>query len=249
MHKKTSLYKIIFEYFKIPLEENDEYCISTQEYFKIENTTVIPDITIKNSKNVYLVEVKVDSRFNRYFFNNEEINQVELYAKIENAKIITLTKSFSSISSLKLTSCYWYGIYEIFSKYDGIDKVENYLANQFCMYLEDYGMSGKKVSNKVEGFSNIINILDESLKVLYDKFGAEDVHQIKYFFEPDKEAMGFYFTYKEKKGFFCLYASEANKIYFSYDDRYSTNEREIELIDDFYDMSLLEQLNYIKNRT
>jgi len=80
---KTSLAENIFYYFGIPVNRNEyeKVKISSQKIYNVEGKKLIPDLTIQSDTNtIYLIEVKVDSKFNKYVDSENEIEK-KLYRR------------------------------------------------------------------------------------------------------------------------------------------------------------------------
>lgn len=243
---KTELAKTILSYFGITLTNYTSIEISTQKQYKVGRITVIPDITIMCNQVQYLVEVKVDSRFNRYTLHRKNIDQVELYSHIDNSKIITLTKCLRSESEVEHIKCYWYGIYSILNEYKSLNTIEEFLVHQFMCFLMENGMGTEKVEKDID-LTDAGKLFDQALSAIKEKFNNLSIGNIKFFFEPENEAIGFYFKHLQKQGYICLYANKKNQLFITLDDSSQQNEYSIHLTNEYFSKTMKEQIEFIKD--
>lgn len=244
---RTLLVGKIMSYFEIPFNDYSDIDISSQEQFICGKKKTIPDLTIRtNTECIYLIEVKVDSKFNRYKYQNKMVDQVELYSNIPNAKVITLTKALWSKTSVKHKKCYWYEVYSLLQNYISENEIEKYLLSQYCEYLYANGMGVRRVDNVSLSIKNIGVLIDQSIKAIHEKYNSNNIKDIKYFFEPDNESIGVYFKYIGKQGYCCMYYTDPDKLFVSIDDSDEENQYSIKLTDEYFSSDIENQIKFIK---
>lgn len=244
---KTLLVSKILSYFEIPFHDYSNIDISSQEQFVCGKKKTIPDLTIRtNTECIYLIEVKVDSKFNRYKHQNKKIDQVELYSIIPNSKVITLTKALWSTTNVKHKKCYWYEVYNLMQNYISENEIEKYLLSQYCEYLYINGMGGRKVDNVSLSIKNIGVLIDQSIKAIQEKYNSINIKDIKYFFEPDNESIGVYFKFNNKQGYCCMYYTDPDKLFVTIDDSNEENQYSIKLSDEYFSNDIENQIKFIK---
>ncbi len=129
------------------IDDISGYKVETQQEFIIGgNKKVIPDITIKdtNENIIYLIEVKVDSKF--------RMNQIEDY-KMICKDVISITKYFNDSDALNNNEkIRWFEVSSLLRNYKSNIHSEIFLIDQFVNFLNEEGMEMKKVDiTLVEG--------------------------------------------------------------------------------------------------
>lgn len=125
----------------------DSLVISTQTTYRIPGKNTKPDISIVLNDLLYLVEVKVDSSLNLYWYRKKSVDQIELYKKIGNVqKIVILEKRFNPSSAID-DGCHvsWYRIGVIAKNSRNDDGPWNFLMDTFLELLEENGMTAERV--------------------------------------------------------------------------------------------------------
>jgi len=123
--------------------------IYTQKTFYAGDTKVIPDIVIEDKSEITIIEVKVDSKINHYNIDNDSINQIELYKKIDsidkNVKnVFLLTKKIVAADNIgKHKIKLWSSIY------DFLKNTNDFVIKKYLVFLEEYEMSSVKLTKDV----------------------------------------------------------------------------------------------------
>jgi len=167
---------------------------------------------------------------------------------INNSQIITLTKSLWSNCSIEHKKCYWYGIYNILEAISTDDNVEQYLINEYKMYLTINGLGTRKVVKENMNIKNIGYLFDQALKAIQEKYNSSNITHIKHFFEPHNESIGVYFKHRVNQGYCCMYYDKPNTLFVTLDDSKEDNEYSFILERKYFDSNIDEQIQYLKDK-
>lgn len=129
---------------------------------------MIPDISIYNDKDTFLLEVKVDQKLNVYKYKKEKVDQIKLYKKIDNIKdVYIIEKRYNDTKELEPDHhINWTKIAEIAKESLDKDRDEYFLLNCFIELLKENNMSIEKVNEisiGVSALSNLMKIFDSVL--------------------------------------------------------------------------------------
>lgn len=150
------------------LEVISQIQVDTQKQFAVavkknKSLKVIPDITIHSKRGLVLIEVKVNSSINQYTLDQESIDQIELYNRVEGVeRVLTITKYPISSSRIKPDSTfYWTDIYEVLSKSD------NEVAKNFLLFLREHEMESVRpihihADKFVSGLNSILTLIERA---------------------------------------------------------------------------------------
>jgi len=139
--------------------------ITSQYRTKVGKKEVIPDILIKYKNKNIIIEVKVDAELNEYELENEIINQIELYNKIENiTDVYLITKKLINIKD-NSKRIFWTRIYSI------LESSNDFVVKSFLYYLEENGMKPRKINKDL---FKALNSLSSLFSLVQDTWNFEN---------------------------------------------------------------------------
>lgn len=191
--KNNCFWKLFLQLLTNNYPSDDETLnITTQEIFKIPKI-VKPDIVITYNNKKFIIEVKLDSKLNTYWYKNKNMDQIELYKNIPNVSdIFLIEKRYNKSNFLnEKKHISWYKIGQLVKVTLSNDCIWNFLASNFQLFLERNGIMSAKISSALRsGVSEIKNLMI-NISVSLDEY------KCKYVNESDPTA---WFGYNIKNG-------------------------------------------------